>query len=953
VTFHNKDLNRLCLESVSARTEWPNTEVIVVDNGSTDGTPEMLRERQARHPQLRVLLNGENRGFAAAVNQGLAQASGEYLVLLNNDTVVARGWLSRLIGHLSADPALGLVGPRTNAISNEQKLDPGYSAIEEMPAFAARLAREHDRELFDLPMIAMFCVAMRRTVYETVGPLDERFAVGMFEDDDYCRRVRQQGLRIAVARDVYLHHWQRASFRLLGEQEYQRVFEENRRRYEEKWGAWVRPVGSAPPPEGRLKRQLGEVVARAAGKRGTVVFLPSIGWDIHLFQRPHHLARAFARRGWVAVFDCSNSSSDAVDGFKEIEPDLFLYRGPDGVLSRIPNALLWAFPYNFELADGYPSGTRSVYDWIDDLDVFPQSRELLERNHARGLAEATVVASVARRLNEQALAKRPDAIYLPNGVEYERFAEENPPRPNDPALEPLIARGAPIAGYYGALARWFDYDLLDSVAQRRPDWSFLLIGPNHDGSAKGQRVFRHGNVHWLGPRDYAALPGYLALFDVATIPFAINPITTATSPLKLFEYFAGAKPVVTTPMPECAAYPEVRVAANAEAFAAALDTARESGRDPAFRERLRQLGREGSWDARVEAALSALETASGAPTRQEAPVPAPAGAPEPPAATPSTPPPARETSLQEDEQEPESPAPPAPPPAAADHAPSGSNGLVGPPDPVDLPGPFGMHAIGGRCLVCGRDTDFVYDDPSAWREQLACLLCRTTSRYRSIARGLLEAIREITGIEAASLAELPRQKAGPPLAIYDTQLPFAHMASAYPVPDMLGRCSWIDLELSTWKRRKKLGRRLGPRTTNQNLERLTFADGSFDIVVTSDVMEHVRLEDRAHREIYRILRPGGFYVFTVPHLRDRETIVRVQITDPEDPSKDRHLLEPEYHGDANDSEGSVLAYRNFGIDLDRNLEALGFDVSYHRSDLERFGILGTELFLARRRAGSG
>jgi SAM-dependent methyltransferase len=334
-------------------------------------------------------------------------------------------------------------------------------------------------------------------------------------------------------------------------------------------------------------------------------------------------------------------------------------------------------------------------------------------------------------------------------------------------------------------------------------------------------------------------------------------------------------------------------------------------------------------------------------------VPAPAGAPEPPAATPSTPPPARETSLQEDEQEPESPAPPAPPPAAADHAPSGSNGLVGPPDPVDLPGPFGMHAIGGRCLVCGRDTDFVYDDPSAWREQLACLLCRTTSRYRSIARGLLEAIREITGIEAASLAELPRQKAGPPLAIYDTQLPFAHMASAYPVPDMLGRCSWIDLELSTWKRRKKLGRRLGPRTTNQNLERLTFADGSFDIVVTSDVMEHVRLEDRAHREIYRILRPGGFYVFTVPHLRDRETIVRVQITDPEDPSKDRHLLEPEYHGDANDSEGSVLAYRNFGIDLDRNLEALGFDVSYHRSDLERFGILGTELFLARRRAGSG
>jgi SAM-dependent methyltransferase len=305
-----------------------------------------------------------------------------------------------------------------------------------------------------------------------------------------------------------------------------------------------------------------------------------------------------------------------------------------------------------------------------------------------------------------------------------------------------------------------------------------------------------------------------------------------------------------------------------------------------------------------------------------------------------------------EEAEPEPPEPPPPPAVAAPSVaapPRSGNGLVGPPDPVDLPGPFGVHAIGGRCLVCGRETDFVYDDPNAWREQLACLLCRTTSRYRSIARGLLEAIRAITGIEAPSLAELPRQRDGARLSIYDTQLPFAHMASAYPVPDMLARCSWIDLELSTWKRKKKLGRKLGPRTTNQNLERLTFADASFDIVITSDVMEHVRLEDRAHKEIRRILKPGGFYVFTVPHLRDRETVVRVKINDPEDPSKDRHLLEPEYHGDANDPDGSVLAYRNFGVDLDRNLEALGFEVSYHRSELERFGILGTELFLCRLR----
>ena len=82
--------------------------------------------------------------------------------------------------------------------------------------------------------------------------------------------------------------------------------------------------------------------------------------------------------------------------------------------------------------------------------------------------------------------------------------------------------------------------------------------------------------------------------------------------------------------------------------------------------------------------------------------------------------------------------------------------------------------------------------------------------------------------------------------------------------------------------------------TNQNLECLTFADESLDIVITSDVMEHVRLDDRAHKEIHRVLKPGGIYIFTVPHDRSLEqTMIRVQVNDPDDAKKDVHLLEPE------------------------------------------------------------
>ncbi len=249
---------------------------------------------------------------------------------------------------------------------------------------------------------------------------------------------------------------------------------------------------------------------------------------------------------------------------------------------------------------------RTVYDWIDDLSVFPQDRALLDRNHERALREATLVATVARRLHAEALATRPDAIYLPNGVEYERFAAPAAP-PRDPDLLSFLSPGAPVAGYYGALAEWFDYPLLEEVAASRPDWRFVLIGPQYDKSLPGQPLLERKNVRWIGPRDYVRLPGYLSLFDVATIPFRINAITQATSPLKLYEYFAGARPVVTTPMEECRAHPEVRIAATPEEFSRALDEAREQGRDPDFRAHLRAVARENSWSARVMTALRALD----------------------------------------------------------------------------------------------------------------------------------------------------------------------------------------------------------------------------------------------------------------------------------------------------------------------------------------------------------
>lgn len=235
VTHNNLAFSRMCLESIWRNTTYPNYEVIVVDNGSTDGTREVLDTMARPRPALTVVGNQNNRGFAAACNQGLHLANGWILCLLNNDTVVAPGWLSAMVRALRTDRRAGLVGPVSNAVGNEARIQVGYSEVEEMPAWAARWAVEHGREVLELPMLALFCAAMRREVWEQVGDLDERFEIGMFEDDDYCRRIRQAGYKLLCLRDAFVHHWQRATFRLLGEEEFQRIYERNREAYQAKW----------------------------------------------------------------------------------------------------------------------------------------------------------------------------------------------------------------------------------------------------------------------------------------------------------------------------------------------------------------------------------------------------------------------------------------------------------------------------------------------------------------------------------------------------------------------------------------------------------------------------------------------------------------------------------------------------------------------------------------------
>jgi GT2 family glycosyltransferase len=243
LTYNNLDFSKACLASIEHHSDYGNIEVLVVDNLSTDGSREWLA-RWAEEPSAaghtrRLLLNDRNAGFAAGNNVGLRAATGDYVVILNNDTFVTPGWLRTLCAHFRRDPRLGLVGPVTNNIGNEAKLDIDYQDMEQMLTLAGEHTRAHPGSEITIATIAFFCVAMPRRVLETVGELDEAFGIGFFEDDDYCRRVEQAGFRVACAEDVFVHHHLSASFAKMQSEEKRELFERNKRTYEAKWGTWT------------------------------------------------------------------------------------------------------------------------------------------------------------------------------------------------------------------------------------------------------------------------------------------------------------------------------------------------------------------------------------------------------------------------------------------------------------------------------------------------------------------------------------------------------------------------------------------------------------------------------------------------------------------------------------------------------------------------------------------
>lgn len=202
---HNaRDHLRQCLLSIQAFTPIPH-ELVIVDNGSSDGSVEHLREADIAN--MTLVENPTNIGCPAARAQGMALADGDYVLLLDNDTIVTPAWLETLVGHCERIPGIGLIGPTTNFISGKQmRQDVEYSSTREMAEAALLITEQNRNRLESATRLVGFCMLITRAVVDKIGVCDGRFGLYGYEDDDYTHRARLAGFKACVARDVFIHH---------------------------------------------------------------------------------------------------------------------------------------------------------------------------------------------------------------------------------------------------------------------------------------------------------------------------------------------------------------------------------------------------------------------------------------------------------------------------------------------------------------------------------------------------------------------------------------------------------------------------------------------------------------------------------------------------------------------------------------------------------------------------
>jgi glycosyltransferase involved in cell wall biosynthesis len=262
----------------------------------------------------------------------------------------------------------------------------------------------------------------------------------------------------------------------------------------------------------------------------------------------------------------------------------------------IKNPILWiVLPHYYYLAKKM-NEKGIVYYCVDEYSTLPNAdNKIIKEFELALLQKANVVFAVSTVLVQSKKKLNKNTFYSPHGVDIDHFKK---------ALEPELAIPMdickipkPILGFFGLLEHWVDYDLIKFIASERPNVSIVLIGKTVQDTAELSIL---NNIYLMGWKNYQSLPAYLKAFDVAIIPFRVNELIINSNPLKLKEYLAAGKPVVTVRIPAVEEYEHLAyVADDYHKYLEAIDLAINETDYDKKNSRVQAMENE-SWEARIE-----------------------------------------------------------------------------------------------------------------------------------------------------------------------------------------------------------------------------------------------------------------------------------------------------------------------------------------------------------------
>lgn len=376
-----------------------------------------------------------------------------------------------------------------------------------------------------------------------------------------------------------------------------------------KWKKMERGSGmiSAPARQEIMEKILGREYKRI------IVFENHFGYYNIMMQRPQHLLRNCGDDETLVLYNSYYDIDFKNRGrITRIAPsvyvlDLYYFRRClMKLVGKIPHRYLCVYSTDTvpvsRINEYLGAGFRVIYEYVDDINPELISRrrigEIMDR-HKYLLGDSRVLTvTTADKLyeNVRQAGPRSGLILISNGAECEKFSPETVT--DDAEYLDWVREDRIKAGYYGALASWVDYGLLETLADEE-QMQVILIGVEHDDSLRKSGLLERKNVRYFGKKPYDALAGYVHYFDVCMIPFVLNEITESTSPVKLFEYMAMEKPVVSTALPECMKYDPVVIAHSQKDFVKAVHNCWDEREDQKRKEQLSRCAWENDWSAKA------------------------------------------------------------------------------------------------------------------------------------------------------------------------------------------------------------------------------------------------------------------------------------------------------------------------------------------------------------------